>query len=213
MPTAKSKASSKTTKTIKAKAKKPVSKAVVAEQQHKRNKFVAAMVVLAAALIAISAGMYSHDRYTSSKQASAITGPGSMYLLPTSNEPVRAGTTLKVTLYENSGNDPVNAVQSDVKYPTDKLEFVSVKSSDEFPQEAATDTATPGLVRVARSVKTQEPAVTGSKPVVTMEFRVLQNADSPLVFSIDKTGSFLVRSTDNQNILQHVPKTTYRLEN
>jgi len=93
-------------------------------------------------------------------------------------------------------------LQSSIKYPAEKLALVSVQNGVVFNEEAATDTATPGLVRVARSIKAGDAAVKGAKPVVTLQFKVLSDSDSPFQLSVDESASLLVRASDSQNILK-----------
>jgi hypothetical protein len=113
----------------------------------------------------------------------------------------KAGDVVDVTLYEDSGPQEVNALQSSLKYPAEKLALVSITNGVVFNQEAATDTATAGLVRVARSIKPGASPVKGVKPVVTVQFKVLEDSDSPFQLSVDQATSLLVRSSDSQNIL------------
>lgn len=197
--------SSKTSKTATKPVKKTVKSSTVKKSSAKgglsrsyRTNFVASVVVGAAALIAIAIGF---STYTKPVAHTASLGLGSLYLQQQKGQAVTAGSTVQVELYANSGTQPVNAVQSAIHYPSDKLEFVSVKTSSAFPQEAATDTATAGLIRLARSTGAGAPAVTGAKPVATLEFKVIKDTDAPTKLGIDMAQSLLVRSTDNKNIL------------
>lgn len=203
-------ASSKTTKTSKASktVKAPgagivTSKTSAGISEHARSTFVAGAVLLAAALVAITLGLLTYTQYDTSRTADGKMQykTGAMFLESTGSKHITPGSTVKVTVYENSGNSPVNTVQSAVSYPADKLQYVSVRNSQAFPQEAATDATTNGLVRLARSIKPDAMPVRGSKAVAVLEFRILDGAKSPIELSVEPKTSLLVRSTDNHNIL------------
>lgn len=172
-----------------------------------RTSFVAAAVLLAAALLAISIGMTGYNRSDTSRQTGSsaavqtANNQASLTLKPLDHKELAPGTVIEVGMYENSLTDPVNAVQGAIKYPADKLRVVRVTTGDTFPQEAATDTASSGLVRFARSIAPQAAPVMGEKLVVTIEFEVLKTVDVASELIVDKQASYLVRSTDNQNIL------------
>jgi hypothetical protein len=212
----------KSTKPVTKKAAKPAARVVTSKTskssarstQESRNKFVAGAVLVAAALVAITLGLltYTNNKDTTASMSKKDQAHGAMFLQSTDGNAVKAGSTITVQLMENSGNDPVNAVQSAVTYPEQKLEFVSVKSGEAFPQEAATDSATKGLVRIARSIKPQTPPVQGAKPIATLEFKVLEDAQGPIQLNIDQATSLLVRSTDNQNILAPSGNSTLEIK-
>lgn len=168
-----------------------------------RTPFLFYSVLVAAALVAILIGLMGYQAVKKSKYPVSATATNGVLFLQAlgSDGSHKTGDTVEVTLYEDSGNQSVNALQAGVKYPAEKLEVVGVKTGDAFPQEAATDTATPGLLRVARSIKPGEPTVKGAKPVVTVQFKVLVDSPDPFELTIDDTSSLLVRSTDNKNIL------------
>ncbi|HEX8351014.1 MAG TPA: cohesin domain-containing protein, partial [Hymenobacter sp.] len=100
-----------------------------------------------------------------------------------------------------SGKQKVNALQAAVKYPSEKLELINVKGETAFSQEAATDTSTAGLVRIARSIKPGEMSVQGAKPVATLQFKVVADSADGVELTVDDSASLLVRSSDNKNIL------------
>jgi hypothetical protein len=186
--------SSKTT----SKRSKPLSSLVFWQ----RSKFLFYVVLIAAALLAITAGLMTYDETSKTKVATSTSTTGSLFLQSLQKTgPRKAGDTLSVVLYEDSGKQEVNALQAAVRYPTDKLQFVSVKSDSAFSQEAATDTANAGLIRVARSIKPGETPVKGAKPIVTLEFRVVADTTSSVEMTVENDASLLVRSTDNKNIL------------
>jgi hypothetical protein len=172
-----------------------------AADQAARKKFFGGILALAVVLIGTSFGIYS---YGSNRQEPApkTEEKGSIYLQAPSDEELKTNSLVKVDVYEKSGSNPINALQTAVSYPAEILSLVSVINGTAFPQDVATDTSTPGLVRVARSIKVQTPPIEGTKQIVTLQFRVIKDPTSAVKLSVDKSASLLVRSTDNQNILE-----------
>jgi len=165
-----------------------------------RTRFIFYVVLITAALVAISVGLMTYQNTNSGTAAG--NGAGALFLQSLDGHGShKAGDTVTVTLYEDSGTQSVNALQAGVRYPSEKLEFVSADTGAAFPQEAATDAGTTGIVRVARSIKPGTASVKGAKPVVTLTFKVLVDSSDPFELSIDDAASLLVRSSDNQSIL------------
>jgi hypothetical protein len=88
-----------------------------------------------------------------------------------------------------------------MNYDAAVLEFVSMSEGGVFPVVAATDTRTPGVIRVARAIADAD--VSGDKPIVTISFKVIGTTGSGAI-GFDKAYSYLVRSSDNKDILQNV---------
>jgi len=173
-----------------------------------RIGFVAATFVLAAALISVSLGMFGYQKPATNnstgsvqKQASIAREHRSLSQTPLSQAQLAQGATVVVGLYENSGTEPVNVVQGVVKYPADKLELISVATGDVFRQVAATDAATPGIVRIARSITPGSPSVEGKKLVVSLKFKTLRPTDVASALSVDQAASMVVSSRDSHNVL------------
>lgn len=112
---------------------------------------------------------------------------------------VNGGSSLTVTLLANSGSVPVNVVQASVSYDPELLQFMSMEEGGVFKQVAATDTATAGMIRVARS--TGDGPVTGQNPVVKLNFAVKNGFNGASVLSIDPASSYLVEAASSSNIL------------
>ncbi|GEM_PF-2177973 len=180
--------------------KTPINKSGASRAFWLRTRFIFYVVLITAALVAISVGLMT---YHDTKSTTTVTNQAGALFLQSldSHGSHTAGDTVSVTLYEDSGTQGVNALQASVRYPSEKIEFVSADTGTAFPQEAATDTGTAGLVRVARSIKSGAAPVKGAKPVVTLTFKVLVDSSDPFELSIDDAASLLVRSSDNQSIL------------
>jgi hypothetical protein len=135
----------------------------------------------------------------------AHAATASLYLSPAS-QTVTPGSTVSVTIHENSGTDPVNAVQAKLTYPADKLTFSNISYvGNEFDVHAA-QSGGGGLVLLAVG-KTPPPA-TGDQIVATVNFLVTAGTGSASVgfgcnfsYSGCTDGNAVVRDTDNVDIL------------
>ncbi len=140
-------------------------------------------------------------------QASHAASGASIYVSP-DTATVANGSTLSVTIRENSGTDSVNSVQASLNYDSNKLQYVSITEGDSFPVIAANSTGTPGVIRVGRG--NSDGSVTGDKPIVTINFKVIGSSGDAAI-NVDKAYSLLVRSVDNQDILQNVGSGNYTI--
>lgn len=113
-----------------------------------------------------------------------------------SAQSVKAGETVMVTIKVNSGTDLVNAVQANLSYPQDSLEFVSVDGTGSAFDIEAQKANENGVVKVARGVL---KPVSGEKVVAKVNFKAKKNAASVLLKT--NSDSAVIRSTDNMNIL------------
>ncbi|HEX8182511.1 MAG TPA: cohesin domain-containing protein [Candidatus Saccharimonadales bacterium] len=199
-----SKVSSKSMSSVWSRSRSTKSKAAT---QKERSVFTAGAVLAAAMLVSISLGLADYDKPASLQNAASQQKnlqkdtQASLSLKPLVHAQTKPDNMVTISLYANSQTQPVNAVQGVVRYPSDKLKIVDVKTATAFPQEAATDTTTPGLVRFARSVEANAASVTGENQVVTFTFKALKEVDLVSELTVDWGESYLVRSTDNQNIL------------
>ena len=115
---------------------------------------------------------------------------------------VASGGTFTVSVHENSGAVPVNAVQANLAFDPTKLQYVSTDSTAAaFPLAAATVTA-PGTLQLSRAVNGGAPAVTGDKIVATITFRALMLAGTT---RIDFGAGSLVATPSARNILKTSP--------
>jgi hypothetical protein len=118
-----------------------------------------------------------------------------------------SGSTLKVSVYANTGGENVNAVQANVSYPTDKLQFLSVSTGGSALTIFAEKYATGGVVRLAGG--TPSPGFSGNKLIATISFKVLQDTGSA---TLSFTGeSAVLRDSDNSNTLSGKGTGTYTL--
>ncbi len=133
-------------------------------------------------------------------QSKALTrAPTALYIAPDGGS-FAPGSTFSAAIRVASGEEPVNAVQASLKYDPAQLQFVGVSDSGAFPSVAANDTTTPGLLRISRA--SPMTPVDGDNVVATVTFKMLASSGSvPVDVAFDPAYSFVVRSTDNKNVL------------
>lgn len=120
--------------------------------------------------------------------------PAAALYMSINTQNVTQGGNFKVSIFENSGSDPVNAVQADFTYPSN-LSFVNIDSSSSaFPVEAQA-TGGSGSVQIARGSSTP---LTGNRLVAVVNFTVNATGTGNLTFS---NTSQVVSSSSNTNIL------------
>jgi len=98
---------------------------------------------------------------------------GSFYLSPASKT-VPQGTTFSVAV-RISSTDPINVVQANLSYPSDKLDFVGINTSGSTFDMQAENVGGGGQVKIARGLA---GTVTGDKLVATVTFRAKQSSGS-----------------------------------
>lgn len=116
-------------------------------------------------------------------------GTATLYLSPATGT-FAQGDTISVDIYEDSGTDNVNAVQANLSYPDNLLDFVGITSSPAFNVEAQS-TGGGGSVQVARGATTP---VSGNQLVATVRFTAAAGGSANINFT---SGSAVIRSTDN----------------
>lgn len=108
---------------------------------------------------------------------------------------------IDVQVMADSGEAKVNAVQAKIEYPADKLLFYGIRQSAAFPVEAATNTATPGIIMVGRGTELGSAGISGKNEVVTLSFKVIADSADAAALRFDREVSMLVQAADNSNIL------------
>ncbi len=136
----------------------------------------------------------------------AATGPR-LYVLP-SAQTLTSGSDLSVTIRTDTVAESVNSVQASLGYDAGQLQFVGLEETGPFSFVAASDTSTPGRVRVARAIPQGAEAVAGDHAVVTVKFKVLASSGS-VALTFDESFSMLVRESDNTNVLAATTGANY----
>jgi chitodextrinase len=148
------------------------------------------------AVLSAGAGVYIVFR--------SFAASGTLSLSPSSSN-VGLGNNFTVTIHENSGTDPVNAVQANLTYPTSQLQFVSIDSTTSAFSVDAQATGGSGAVTIARGAA-GGTSVTGDQIVAVVTFKAIGLGAGAVSFG---AGSAIVRSTDNISILVTQTGGTY----
>lgn len=152
-----------------------------------------------------SAFVYSSSAATVTKPSA--TNQAGMSITP-SKQKLRAGDSLTVSVWVNSRDVAVNAVQAVIDYPADKLQYVSNDSnSSKFAVQAQAGESQ-GRITIARGATTP---LTGDQLVATIVFRATDKAgNASLKFD---SSSVLLNSTTNTNILGKLTGGSYQIGN
>lgn len=135
--------------------------------------------------------------------SAAITGK--LYLTPASGN-YFIGQTITLAIHVDSLATPVNAVQADLVYPADLMQFVSIDTtSSPFPN---TLQSTGGSGTVSLSVGSLSTDPTGDNTIATVTFNYLSNGAA--IVSVAGT-SAIYRSSDNADILNSTAGASYTL--
>jgi hypothetical protein len=156
-------------------------------------------------LVAVIGSRNSGSSGAAPKSSSGIA-VNTMGFTPSSGK-IPPGTTFSVSLIENSGTEGVNAVQAKILYDAAKLTFVSIDEPGVFEQIAATDTATPGEIQVARA--TTGTPLTGTNPIVRINFMARTEVSGIATIQLETGSSYIVRASDATNILTGVVNASF----
>ncbi|HSH56212.1 MAG TPA: cohesin domain-containing protein [Candidatus Limnocylindrales bacterium] len=128
----------------------------------------------------------------------AAAGP-QLYVTPDTTT-ISSGAELSVTVRADSQTEAVNSVQAALSYDASQLQFVGLDETGPFSYVAATDTATAGIIRVARAVPQGSAEVSGDHAVVVVRFKVIATMGT-IAVGFQDDASLLVRGSDNTNVL------------
>ncbi|HEU4966496.1 MAG TPA: cohesin domain-containing protein [Candidatus Saccharimonadales bacterium] len=134
----------------------------------------------------------------------AYAASAMLYLSPSSGTVIN-GNTLTVDVRENSGTEPVNAVQANMSYPASLLQFVGITSSSAF-SVAAQNSGGSGTVQIGRGAL---PSVTGDQLVATVQFKALASSGAAAISFTG--GSSVVSANTNANIMTSYPGGSFSL--
>jgi hypothetical protein len=140
-------------------------------------------------------------------KALAAPAAPTIYLTPDTRT-LASGTTFTVDVREDSGGSSVNAVQANLSYPSNLLDFVSINTTNSaFTTEAETCpgpdcTITAGSIRIARGTTS---SLTGDRLLATITFRSKTTGGTANV--VFTNGTALVSSSSNQNLLSSLSAT------
>ncbi len=113
------------------------------------------------------------------------------------NQTPNTGDIVKVSVWEDSGNQPVNAVQASIEYPANKFTYVSSDGSRSAFEIQAQNTGKDGKIVIARGHK---GSLTGRQLVAVVSLKTKNGSgNATLRFNND---THLVSADTNQDILK-----------
>jgi hypothetical protein len=139
--------------------------------------------------------------------------------LSPSSQNVAAGSTLAVQVWEDSGIQSANAVQANMSYPIDKLNFVGIDTTNSAFGVEAQSSGGNGVINIARG---STSPISGRQLVATVKFTCLSAASSSTAkhrasssaatATVSFTdGTVLLSDVSNSNILAATYSGTYSL--
>src|SRR5262249_37063114 len=111
-----------------------------------------------------------------------------------------------LSIYEDSQNDPVNAVQANLTYMSNQFDFVKIDDSGSAFAIKAQNDGGNGKISIARG---NIHPVTGKQLIAKVVLKSKVSSGSADINFTD--GSGIVRSSDNKEILQDSTGGTYTL--
>lgn len=115
------------------------------------------------------------------------------------------GSTIKVNIGINTAGEAINAVQANLVYPAEKLQFVSISTSGSVLTIIAEKGGGGGFVKIAGGTPT--PGFSGNKFIASVNFLVLSDSGSAtLTFAGD---SSVLRDSNNTEALTSKGSATF----
>ncbi|HEX8182882.1 MAG TPA: cohesin domain-containing protein [Candidatus Saccharimonadales bacterium] len=119
---------------------------------------------------------------------------------------IKANDIFTVSVRTNTV-DKINTAQASIQFDPTKVQYVSVQNTSLFSQIAATDTRTPGLIRIARGTPSASPQ-NGDSEVVRLTFRML-SVDGRATLSLDPNATLGISAADNTNVLNVISNSDF----
>jgi hypothetical protein len=154
--------------------------------------FLAAFVVLGAFLVINSSAA---GKPSGNGQGTKTQQTPNLSLSPSAQK-VAKGSSLSVQVWADAGNQSVNAVQANLTYPADKLDFVNIDDTTSNFSVAAQATGGSGKVAIARG---SIMPLSGKQLVAKINFTA-NVSKSKAAVSFDSS-SALISSSANTNVL------------
>jgi hypothetical protein len=183
------------------------------ENEVKKTSFLkspAHLLLLAVVfIILVISGIYLQQHRPAEVTAPVKTDSVSQTLSMTaSSQDPQAGEAVQVSVWEDSGDQAVNAVQATINYPTDKFEFVSLDSKGGAFEVQAQGTNDKGKIVIARGHKGN---LVGKQLVAKINLKTKNSSGyANLTFGQD---THLVSAETNQDILKQSSDITFNIGN
>lgn len=128
-----------------------------------------------------------------------------LYINP-DNVKIKAGKQVSLEIWMDAKSQPVNAVQANLTYPADKFEFGNIDTTGSAFEIEAESSGGDGQVKIARG---HIGSVSGIQLVAKVNLIAKSGKGSSFVNFA--SGSAIVRSTDNANVLGSTGGGNYNL--
>jgi hypothetical protein len=122
----------------------------------------------------------------------SAAGSGTLYITPSSGN-YSVGSTVTLTIRENSGSTTVNAVRIDATYNSSLLQFQSFNFNSSAFEVAATNTASGGIINVDRGTTNHNNS--GDQEVAKVTFKVINTGSA----AVNIVGTSVVVSHDTNS--------------
>lgn len=126
-------------------------------------------------------------------QRGSSTG-AELYITPSTGA-YSNGATVTITVRENSGDIPVNAVQANLSYPTARLQFQSISTATSAFTTTLQSSGGGGTVQIG--VGLLGSSVTGNAIVATVTFTVIGAGATAIQFT---AGSGIAATSDSSDV-------------
>lgn len=128
-----------------------------------------------------------------------------LYLTPSGGSFVN-GSTLVVTIMENSNSEAVNVVQANLTYPTARMTFQSIDTSHSNFTTTIQSAGGSGSVQIG--VGLLGGSLTGAQEVARVTFSLIGTGSASVTFA---AGSGIARESDATDICQKQTGATYAI--
>ena len=128
-----------------------------------------------------------------------------LYLTPASGT-LTNGNTLVVTVRENSFSQAVNAVQANITYPTNRMTFQSVDTSQSGFTTTIQSNGGSGSVQIGVGLLSN--SLTGDQEVARITFMLTGTGSAALAFA---AGSGIARASDSVDICEKRTGSNYTI--
>lgn len=133
-------------------------------------------------------------------------GQASIYLEPAQSE-VSVGETLTISVNVDTNDQPVNAVEANLSYPTDLFEFVGIDDTDSGFTINVEKTGLDGKITIVRG---QADSVTGKALLAKINLKAKSTGEATITFNDDTR---LVKADkDSTNITGPTTGGTYSIK-
>lgn len=146
-------------------------------------------------VVFVLVGAFAILQTRSAPKSTQNTGPARLFLTP-AQQTSSVGGTLTITISEDSLVNQTNAVQANLSYDPNALQFLSFDTASSAFDLAAQSKASNGTIQIARA---RVSSLTGKQEVAKVSFKVLKKYNKTAVDFA--SGSAIVNSSDNTNIL------------